>query len=157
MKFFSKYFWSAFFISFYLSLPAQYLKSIVYDFDGLDIGATTLPEGDYDSYDLTYQVSANPLAANDMLGDRVLKLDLNWNSGQGSFGRGIARFIEFDPSKDVLNFFFYNPGSNNQNAVFDVMISDDDNQSNAFESNMDDVWKKSLTIGASNYWQLFQI
>jgi beta-mannanase len=157
MKLLNIYFWIVVFISFHFHLPAQYLKSIVYDFDGLDIGATSLPEGDYGSYDLSYQISSNPVSSNDMLGDRVLKINLNWSSGQGCFGRGIARFIEFDPSKDVFNFFFYNPGYNNQNAVLDIMLSEDDNQSNAFESNMDDIWKKNLTLGSTGYWQLIQI
>lgn len=141
----------------HFGVSAQYLKSIVYDFDGLDIGATSLPEGEFGSYDLTYEISANPLSANDMIGDRCLKLNLNWNSGHGIFGRGISRFIEFDVSKDVLNFFFYNPSSNNQHAMLEIKISDDDNQSNAFESNMDDIWKKSLSLPPSAYWQLIKI
>src|ERR1700747_3530138 len=78
----------------------QLLKSVVYDFDGLDIGQTDLPEGDYCSNDLTYEVSANPLSANDMLSDRVLKLNLNWTSQQETFGRGISRYIEFNPAQD---------------------------------------------------------
>ena len=56
-------------------IPAkgQVLKSIVYDFDGLDIGATDLPEGDYVSGDCFASVSANPLPPVDMLGDRCMK------------------------------------------------------------------------------------
>ncbi len=133
------------------------LKSMVYDFDGLDAGATSLPEGDYSYGDLTYEVSPNPITANDMIGDRVLRLNVNWNVNYGSFGRGISRYIEFDPTKDVFNFFFYNPSSNGQNAVFDVMLGDDDNQSGAFESANDDVWIKSMSIPGSGGWQLYSI
>jgi hypothetical protein len=130
---------------------------MVYDFDGLDIGASDIPEGDYAYGDLSYQVAANPLSASDMLGDRVMKLNLNWNGGYGSFGRGVSRFIEFDPNADMLNFFFYNPVSNGQNATFDVMIGDDDNQNGVFENASDDVWKKSFTVAGSSAWQLFSI
>jgi hypothetical protein len=131
------------------------LKSIVYDFDGLDIGETSLPEGEYGNYDLAYHIAATPLTTNDMLGDRVLKLDLNWSTGTGSFGRGIARYVEFDANQDRLNFFFYNPTSNNQAASFEVTIGDDDNQSNAFEGGSDDTWKKTFTVPGSEAWQLF--
>jgi hypothetical protein len=133
------------------------LKSMVYDFDGLDIGSSDIPEGDYGYGDLSYQISANPVNANDMIGDRVVKLDLNWNAGYGSFGRGISRYVEFDPNADMFNFFIYNPYSNNQNATFDVLIGDDDNQNNTYEFANDDTWKKTLSIPGSGYWQLVEI
>jgi beta-mannanase len=135
--------------------PAQQLKSIVYDFDGLDVNQTGLPEGDYSVLDLSYRIATNPLTASDMLGDRVLKLNLNWNASYGAFGRGISRFIEFDPNTDKFNFYFYNPVSNNQSAILDVVITDDDNQNNTYESNSDDTWKKSFSIPGSSDWQLF--
>jgi beta-mannanase len=133
------------------------LKSMVYDFDGLDIGSNDLPEGDYCYGDLTYQISANPLSQNDMLGDRVVKLNVNWSANYGSFGRGISRFIEFDPVKDIFNFYFYNPSSNGQNAVFTIMLGDDDNQNGSYENTADDVWKKSFTVPGSSTWQLYSV
>ena len=139
------------------SLYAQLLKSVVYDFDGLDVNNSDLPEGDYSVNDLTYKVAANPLPVADIIGDRVLQLNLNWNTNYGAFGRGISRYIEFDINKDVFNFYFYNPLSNNQNATFDVILTDDDNQSNTFEFTADDVWKKSIVIPPSTGWQLYSI
>ncbi|MGZ3861571.1 MAG: glycosyl hydrolase [Bacteroidia bacterium] len=136
---------------------AQILKSVVYDFDGLDINQTDLPEGDYSLNDLNYAAVANPLPANDMIGDRVLKLNLNWNTGNGTFGKGISRFIEFDPNLDVFNFYFYNPAYNNQDAVVDVIITDDDNQDNVYQITSDDNWQKSLILPASGGWQLISI
>ncbi|HEY6162309.1 MAG TPA: Ig-like domain-containing protein [Bacteroidia bacterium] len=136
---------------------AQILKSLVYDFDGLNIDETDLPEGDYAVNDLAYHIAQNPLAASDMLGDRVLKLNLNWSTNYGAFGRGISRFIEFDPLQDKFNFFLYNPVSNNQDAVLDVVITDDDNQDNMYSSIADDTWKKSLLIHGSGSWQFFSI
>src|SRR5436190_17784435 len=140
-------------------IPAkgQVLKSIVYDFDGLDIGATDLPEGDYVSGDCFASVSANPLPPVDMLGDRCMKLDLNWNAGTGSFGRGIARFIEFDPNQDMVHFYFYNPASNGQTATFDLILGDDDNQNKIFEGGSDDTWKKSFSVPPGAGWQLFSV
>lgn len=133
------------------------LKAVIYDFDGLDINATDLPEGDYRKSDLTYKVAANPLAANDMVGDRCLKLNLTWNTGNGVFGRSSSRFIELDPLQDNFNFFFYNPVSNNQNATFDVVITEDDNQSYAYEIASDDTWKKTITVSGSSSWQFISI
>jgi len=139
------------------TIQGQILKSIIYDFDGLTIGQTDLPEGDYGANDLSYKVAANPLGNNDMLGDRVLQLNLNWNTGSGSFGRGISRFIEFDVNQDVFNFYFYNPTSNSNDASLDVLITEDDDQSNTYSYNNDDEWKKSLSIPRSSDWQLIAI
>lgn len=136
---------------------SQVLKSIVYDFDGLDIGQTDLPEGDYKINDLAYEVAANPLGNSDMLGDRVLQLNLNWNLGNGAFGRGISRFIEFDPAADMVSFYFYNPLANPTDASIEVKMSEDDDASNNFSINGDDVWVKSLTIPRGAGWQLISI
>ena len=152
-----KFFYLTIFIIFF-SLPTQgQLKSIVYDFDGEDIGQTDLPEGDYGVNDLSYQIAASPLSANDMISDRVLKLNINWSTNYGAFGRGISRYIEFNSSQDVFNFYFYNPSSNNQSAALNVVLADDDNQSNAYESASDDTWQKSLVIPAAEGWQLISI
>ncbi len=141
------------------TIQGQKLKSIIYDFDGLDIGQTDLPEGDYKINDLTYKVAANPLGKSDILGDRVLELDLNWNvgNGNGTFGRGISRFIEFDPSTDVFNFYFYNPLSNNGDATLEVSIAEDDDQNNSYSIDSDDVWKKNISISRNPGWQLISI
>lgn len=136
---------------------AQILKSVVYDFDGFTTSATDLPEGDYRSGDLTYHVATNPLGSNDMLGDRVLKLDLNWNTGTGTFGRGVSKFIEFDPAADKLNFYFYNPAPNGESAIFQVAFGDDDDNSNSFLAPNDDVWVKEVTVLPGNEWQLISI
>jgi hypothetical protein len=133
------------------------LKSVVYDFDGLDISSTNLPDGDYYRSDLRYSVAANPLAANDMIGDRVLKLNLTWSSGYGTFGKSIGRFVEMDRYADYINFFFYNPVSNNQSATFEISIGDDDNQNGTYEIASDDTWKKSVTVSGAAGWQLISI
>jgi hypothetical protein len=138
-------------------MNSQVLKSIVYDFDGFDLNLSNLPEGDYSYGDLSYKVTSNPLQASDMLGDRVLELDVNWSAGYGAFGRGISRYIEFDVNQDVFNFYFYNPASNNQDATLEIAIADDDNQNNTYESASDDSWRKSLTIHGAAGWQLISI
>lgn len=139
------------------SSQSQVLKSIVYDFDGFDLNQTNLPEGDYSYGDLSYEINNNPLQASDMLGDKVLKLKLNWSAGYAAFGRGVSKYIEFDPNQDIFNFYFYNPASNNQAAVFDVRIAEDDNSNGLFETTSDDIWKKSLNIPTGSGWQLVSI
>ncbi|MBA3665565.1 MAG: T9SS type A sorting domain-containing protein [Bacteroidetes bacterium] len=136
---------------------SQVLKSVVYDFDGFDLGQTNLPEGDYSYGDLSYSIATNPLPPNDMIGDRVLKMNLNWVNGYGAFGRGISRYIEFDPNQDFFNFYFYNPIANNQNAVFEISIADDDNTDNVYESSSDDSWRKSFNIPGTAGWQLISL
>ncbi|MDP1747022.1 MAG: glycosyl hydrolase [Bacteroidota bacterium] len=139
------------------SANGQILKSIVYDFDGIDLFQTNLPDGDYLVNDLTYQVDSNPLSSNDMLGDRVLKLNLNWNTGNGTFGKGISRFIEFDPDQDKFNFYFYNPLSNYQEAKLELVITDDDDKSYTYDNSSDDCWKKSILIPGSSNWQFISV
>jgi hypothetical protein len=136
---------------------SQLLKSVMYDFDGLDIGQTNLPENDYHTNDLTYKIAANPLAASDILGDRVLQINLNWNKGSGSFVRGYLRYIEFNPFEDRFNFYFYNPSGNNQSANIDILLADDDDQSNTYSINSDDLWKKNIIIPPGSGWQLISI
>ncbi len=133
------------------------LKSIIYDFDGLDIGQTDLPDGDYKNFDLSYHVAANPLTASDMLGDRVLQLDLNWSGGTGEFGKGITKYIQLDITADRFNFYCYNPLSNYSSGQADVIITEDDNQNGIYESPLDDKWVSSVTIPRSAEWQLISI
>lgn len=136
---------------------AQLLKSVVYDFDGLTAGEADLPEGDYAVGDLSKAVAPSPLSPADMIGDRVLRLNLAWKSGKGAFGRGISRYIEMDGNSDRLNFYFYNPVENDQAAQLTVMLSDDDDQSNNFDFFADDCWSKRLSIPGSPAWQFVSI
>ena len=156
-SFLNKFYFLSLLLIVQLPCSAQLLKSIVYDFDGFDLGATSLPEGEYKFGDLVYEIAANPLAASDMIGDRVLKVNLNWSAGYGAFGRGISRYVEIDPTQDRFNFYFYNPVKNAQNAVFEFKIADDDNTNNTYETASDDNWKKTFTITPSAGWQLISI
>jgi len=140
-------------LAFNSELEAQ-LKSIIYDFDGLDISSTDLPDGDFKNADLNYFVAANPLTASDVLGDRVLRLDLNWNTGIGEFGKAANRFIELNPQQDHFNFYFYNPVSS---AQIQVNITEDDNQNDVFEGSADDIWSYTITTAQNPQWQLFSI
>jgi hypothetical protein len=145
------------FISVYATAQSSRLKYIVYDMDGLDIGETDLPDGDYNNFDLEYEVAANPLAASDVLGDRVLKLNLNWSGGTGAFGKGITKYVELSAASDRFNFYFLNPMSNYASAVVDVSIKEDDNQNGVYESTLDDSWTRSATIPRSANWQLISL
>ena len=138
-------------------MPAQQLKSVVYDFDGFDLTETDLPEGDYSYGDLMYEIAASPLPAAGQTGDRVLKMSLAWNAGYGAFGRGIGRYLELEKKTDQLHFFFYNPVSNGQDAVVEVAIGDDDNLTGNYESASDDSWRKTITIAGKQGWQLISV
>lgn len=147
-----------FFIQLLIASPSfSQLKSILYDFEGLDIGETDLPEGDYQGFDMQKNVSLNPLGESQMLGDRVLKLDINWNIGKAQFGKGISKFIELDASADYINFYFYNPLTNDTSSKIDIAISEDDDKNNVWEDANDDKWKRSITITRSTSWQLISL
>ena len=133
------------------------LKAVIYDFDGLDVGCTDLPDGDYGTFDLNYKVEPNPLQASEVLGDRVLELDLNWHNGTGQFAKELARYMELDPSSDRLSFYFYNPASNGEQAQIELIITEDDNNDSFFEEAYDDKWVHDMTVPCAPGWQLFSI
>jgi hypothetical protein len=133
------------------------LKFDIYDFDGLDIGQTDLPDGDFRNGDLTYAISANPLGASEMLGDRCLKLNLNWQSGRGEFGKALLRFYDLNASQDYINFYFYNPTSNAQDARVHIVIPEDDNGDGIYSDVADDKWISTMTIARSSGWQLISV
>ena len=136
----------------------SFLKSVIYDFDGLNIGQTALPDGDYRNNDLSYQVAANPLGESDMLGDRVLALNLNWTAvGHGEFGKGTFRFFELDAAADYINFYVYNPFINTADANAEIIIIEDDDKNNISDPTKDDIWKKDIIIQRKEGWQLISI
>jgi hypothetical protein len=157
---FVSFFFVCFFVSAESQLPkgtAGTLVSVIYDFDGLDIGQNDLPDGDFGSHDLKYEVAGNPLNQSDVLGDRVLKINLNWNEGFGEFGKATMRFVELNSQTDKLNFFFFNPAANSSSALVKVIIEEDDNQNDIFEFALDDRWVYNLTLPAQEAWQLISI
>jgi hypothetical protein len=135
---------------------AQGLKAIIYDFDGLDIGQNSLPDGDYRNSDLTYHVEA-ATASSSVLGDRVLQLDLNWSMGRGEFGKAISRFLQINPGSDYLNFYLYNPLSNGDDHLLELILTEDDNSNNISEYDYDDKWVDTLHINRQAGWQLISV
>jgi hypothetical protein len=151
-------FTGAFFILFkVLGSQTPLLKYIVYDFDGLNTGEVNLPDGDFKNTDLNYWVETSPLAASEVIGDRVLKLNLTWSAGIGEFGKTLNRFLELDPGADQFHFYFYNPASNSGPANVSIEMNEDDNGNNILESNSDDKWVATRSIPASGGWQLISI
>lgn len=139
-----------------LNAKAQ-LKYVVYDFDGLNLGQTNLPDGDYKNNDLAYSIAASPLAASDVIGDRVLQLDLTWQSGTGEFGKTMNRFLQLDQSHDRLNFYIYNPTSNSGQVNVYATLTEDDNGDNIYEGNADDKWMSGAAVPMSAGWQLVSL
>jgi hypothetical protein len=133
------------------------LKFIIYDFDGLNTGETNLPDGDFRLDDLSYKVVPNPLGFSDMLGDRSLELNLNWNKGRGDFGKGISRYFELDVQTDYFNFYLYNPLSNTAAAIVEISLAEDDDGDDVFDPSKDDIWKKEIIISRASNWQLISI
>jgi hypothetical protein len=143
-----------------MSLGAQNppsLKSVIHDFEGLDIGQTQMPDGIYRYGDLSCRVAANPLGYTGMTGDRSAELTITWAAGYAAFGRGITRYIEINPRLDQLNFYFYNPSSNSADARMNVIITEDDNNDGNFDHTADDSWIHPLVAGRAPGWQMFSL
>jgi hypothetical protein len=140
-----------------LSNSSSFLKFIVYDFDGFDYGQNDLPDGDFRNGDLQYEVAGNPTQSGDMLGDRVLKINMWWNSGYGEFGKSTRKYFELNSGTDRFNFYFYNPTSSSGDAGIKVSITEDDDGNEYFDWNADDKWVADVTIPQSGGWQLISI
>jgi hypothetical protein len=137
-------------------LPAQgLLKSVIYDFEGLNLGQTVLPGGDYALGSLSYRVTSNPASYSEVIGDRVLELKLDWSKGAGTFGKGISRFVELDENSDCLNFYIIN--SSIAGLALEVSITEDDDKNNQYDSLKDDLWKTEVTVDKNRGWQLVSI
>jgi hypothetical protein len=143
--------------NYHLALSESALKFVMYDFDGLDIGQTDLPDGDFRNGDLQYHVSVNPLGASEVPGDRCLKINLNWQGGRGEFGKSLLRFFELNSSTDYINFYLYNPPANGTDAVIHILIPEDDNGDGIYEDNADDKWIAAVTVSPASNWQLISI
>lgn len=136
---------------------AQKIKAVIYDFDGLNIGQDSLPDGDYKTNDLAFHVVTTPLVNSEVLGDRSLELDLNWAAGKGEFGKGLSRFYDLNVSQDHLSFYFYNPVANSADAKVELILTEDDNSNNIFEYSSDDEWVDTISIPRQVGWQLLSV
>lgn len=149
---------SILFIALFSGLHSQsHLISIMYDFDGMDIGQSSMPDGGFGNGDLHYSAVPNPLGASDVLGDRVVNLHFNWQSGYGEFGKACKRFVELNANTDYLNFYFYNPATSSGVASVTAIILEDDNGNDVYEGGSDDKWVKQISINQSGGWQLISI
>ena len=63
-------------IPFISSLAFGQLKYVIYDFEGLNIGQSSLPGEAYRAFDMFHRIAVNPLDQSDMLGERMLQLDI---------------------------------------------------------------------------------
>ncbi|MCW3077160.1 MAG: glycoside hydrolase family 26 [Bacteroidetes bacterium] len=133
------------------------LKSIIYDFEGQDIGQVDLPEGDYHKFDIQSSVAQNPLGTSPMLGSRVLRAAMTWSLNKGQFGKGVSRFIQLNAAQDYFNFYIYNPSSNSSDSKIKIHINEDDNNNNIWENGSDDMWEKQVTVVRMGSWQLISI
>ncbi len=96
------------------------LKSILYDFEGLDIGLENIPGGAYSYGAVSQQVVANPNGYSDMLGSRCALISVNWNVNWGAFGESNSSYVEIDAAVDKFNFYFLNPLTNSNAAAIDL-------------------------------------
>lgn len=133
------------------------LKSILYDFEGMNIGLQNIPWGAYSYGAVSLKIVSNPEGYSDMMGSRCAQVDVNWAVNWGAFGKGNSRYVEIDATVDKINFYFLNPLSNSANATIDLILQDDDDDNGQFNTNLDDRWVKRIAILRASSWQLISI
>ena len=137
-------------------LQAQ-LKFVVEDFEGMAEQPGDLkPNGIFTFGNAKVNVDRKMSNKRSYSGDRSLKLVRNNSLNYGGWGKGIGVNIELDVNTDHLNFYAYQPESNNSNTI-KIELQEDDNGSNVFEKDSDDSWSYLQKMDIKGRWNLISI
>src|SRR4051812_41308138 len=129
-----------FFILLLFSSPVRaQLKFIIEDFEGFANGTSDLKlNGIYTYGNIKADIEPNTseLAYS---GAKFIKIYKEGNIKFGGWGKGINQNVMLDVNTDHLNFYVYQPASNDTNTI-KIELLDDDNENNAYEKDKDDSW-----------------
>ncbi|HEY0030011.1 MAG TPA: glycosyl hydrolase [Bacteroidia bacterium] len=133
------------------------LKFIIEDFEGFaDHPQDLNPNGVFTFGNAKALVDRKYTNKQAYSGERCLKLTQSGALKYGGWGKGVGLNIELDPSKDYLNFYVYQPGTNNSNSI-KIELQEDDNGNGVYEKDQDDVWSYSQKLETTNAWKLISI
>ncbi len=151
-----KMLWLVFVIFITSNQTKAQLKFLIEDFEGFADGTTDLRLNGVFSYGnikLSVEKSNSQLSYS---GDRYLKVKRDGKLNYGGWGKGMNINVMLDAATDFLNFYIYQPSGNDTNSI-KIQLQDDDNNSNAYEKEKDDVWEYLHKTNNKNDWQLISI
>ncbi len=137
------------------SIKAQ-LKFLIEDFEGCADGTADLQANGifvYGNIKAGIERNTSQLAYS---GDRFLKLTKEGNVDYGGWGKGVNLNMELDPTTDYLNFYIYQPASNDTNTV-KIELQEDDDDNGVYEKNKDDSWVYFQKLTNKDKWELISI
>ncbi len=145
-------------VIFHIKIYAQ-LKYVVEDFEGFADGAADLkPNGvfAFGNIQATVDYNENKSGKSEYKGQRFLRVSKSGKQEFGGWGKGISSYVELDANKDYLNFYFFQPVSNDTTSI-KIELQEDDNENGSYEMASDDSWVYEQKLNEKNSWNLISI
>lgn len=133
------------------------LKFILEDFEGLAEAQTQYKkEGIFTYGNAQSTIEKKITQGSGYSGERAIRIDWKGENSYGGWGKGIGLNIELDVKEDFLNFYVYNPVTNNKKSI-GIKLEEDDNNNGTFEEKLDDSWYLKVNLEPKNEWQLISL
>lgn len=135
--------------------PAQ-LKFIIEDFEGLSDAPSDLKENGIFTYGcMKAKVNHDQKEEKSYSGKRCLTISREGKEEFGGWGKGLGYYVNLDKQTDYLNFYLYQPPSNDTISV-KIELQEDDNEDGKYEDWADDAWVYHYKIEHKD-WKLVSI
>jgi hypothetical protein len=135
------------------------LKFLIDDFEGLADGTTDLKSNGFFTYgNIKAEISSAAHTVDQKqayAGKRAMKIETSGKEDFGGCGKGLNVNVELDHEADHFNFYINYTGTEITKIIF--QFQEDDNNSQHFEKEMDDVWDYVYTPENKKGWQLVSI
>lgn len=102
-------------------------------------------------------LSKDKVDKNPMAGASCMKISWNRTESYGGWGKGVGENIDLNTETDYLNFRVLVPKSNGGSEFLKIILEEDDNDDGKLQKEKDDQWATTITIPASDEWQLVSI
>ncbi|MDQ3047710.1 MAG: hypothetical protein M3R27_09200 [Bacteroidota bacterium] len=142
--------------SWQLQLHSQ-LKYVIEDFEGFSESPADLKTNGVFTFGFTKALSDKKMAVDqEYSGQRSLKITKENKLDFGGWGKGTGLNVQLDYSKDYLNFYVYQPGTNAASTI-KIELQDDDNGNGNYDKYEDDSWTVSQKLEQKDAWNLISI
>lgn len=127
------------------------------DFEGLNPDSA-LPKEQFFSFgSVTLDLDSNRVDEHLIAGKTAIRVSWNQKEGYGGWGKGVGENFDLNEKTDHLNFRILIPNENGGPDLIKVILEEDDNENGALEKDKDDEWFTTISLPASNEWQLVSL
>ncbi len=136
---------------------ADKILLLVEDFEGLNPDSALAKERLFSYGSAVIGLDNNRVDEHLMAGKTVIRVDWNQAEGYGGWGKGVGENFDVNTETDHLNFRILIPSENGGPDLVKVILEEDDNDNGELEKDKDDEWFTTVSLPASNKWQLVSI